>query len=138
MHVMVDPRDLASALKRLRGGRTQREVAKRARIDPGAWSAYEKGLRYPRHPDRLRQIAHGLGVDLSDLQNAILQEGALRLESRAPVASPSTVPPEAARPPQEPGDVDEIQKLVKKYAAELSLLLEEILLLLVKGRPSNS
>jgi transcriptional regulator with XRE-family HTH domain len=58
---MADPRDRAEAIRRLRGGRTQKECAERAGIDPSTWSAYEKGLRQPRTQERLDQIAKGVG-----------------------------------------------------------------------------
>src|SRR4051794_31375591 len=46
--LMRDPRDLASAIKQLRGDRSQREVAAKAEVDPSTWSLYEAGDRGPR------------------------------------------------------------------------------------------
>jgi transcriptional regulator with XRE-family HTH domain len=58
---MRDPRDLASAIKQLRGDRSQREVAAKAEVDPSTWSLYEAGDRGPRTQERFEQIARGLG-----------------------------------------------------------------------------
>ncbi|HEV8578668.1 MAG TPA: helix-turn-helix transcriptional regulator [Thermoanaerobaculia bacterium] len=64
----MEPRDLARAVKKLRGVRTQREMAEKAGIDPSTWSAYEKGKRLPRSRDRLEQIAQVLGCTLDRLE----------------------------------------------------------------------
>lgn len=93
---MADPKDLAEAIRRLRGGRTQKEVADRAGIDPSTWSAYEKGLRRPRRQDRLEQIAYGLSCTLDRLEEVAwecrtqrLAKGG-RMETAAEQESPHT------------------------------------------------
>lgn len=68
---MRDPRDLASAIKQLRGDRSQKEVAEKAGIDPSTWSLYEAGERVPRNWERFRQIAYGLGCTPERLEEVI-------------------------------------------------------------------
>jgi transcriptional regulator with XRE-family HTH domain len=130
---MIDPRDFASALKELRGRRTQREVAKRARIDPGSWSAYEKGIRYPRRPERLQQIAEGLGVHVLDLQNAIMEQSVLRMSGQGPseVRADSK---EGTAPPRSTRSIHEIRTLLEQRMRELSQVIVDVLVLLVEGR----
>lgn len=134
MSRMIDPRDLANAIKELRGKRTQREVAKRARIDPATWNAYEKGIRTPRRPERLQQIAEGLGVDVAVLQNAILEQGARRLTNREPARMIEAESPEQTRPLQGPKDLNEICRLVEEQMAEISRQLTKLIFLLMEGR----
>src|SRR4051812_35921850 len=122
MSAMIDPRDFASALKELRGRRTQREVAKRARIDPGSWSAYEKGIRYPRRPERLQQIAEGLGVHILDLQNAIMEQSVLRMLNKEPSKARSASK-ERTEPPRSTRSVNEIRTLFEEHLRELSRVL---------------
>ena len=135
MPCMLDPRDLASAMRELRGKRTQREVAERAQIDPATWSAYEQGIRYPRRPERLRQIAEGLGVDFLDLQNAVLQQSVFRLSKEQSKQMPQS--PESRTPLQETRDFDETQRLVDESLEELSRSLKKLLMLILEGRPRN-
>lgn len=136
MPCMLDPRDLASAIRELRGKRTQREVAERAQIDPATWSAYEQGTRYPRRPERLRQIAEGLGVNFLDLQNAILQQSVFRLSKEQSREMPSESP-NCTTALQIPTDVNEVRRLVEEQVAELSRHLTKLILLLIEGRPRN-
>ena len=44
--LMRDPEDLASAIKKLRDGRPQKDIAEKAGFDSSTWSVYEKGKRY--------------------------------------------------------------------------------------------
>jgi transcriptional regulator with XRE-family HTH domain len=77
---MTDPRDLAEAIKRLRGGRSQKEVAEKAGIDPSTWSAYEQGERPPRTRERFEQIARGLGCTPDLLEEVAWECRTQRLE----------------------------------------------------------
>lgn len=88
---MRDRRAFASAIKELRGKRTQKEVARRAGIDLGAWCAYEKGTRWPRSPQRFERIAMGLQVHVDELDRLTAEHHrreteAHGLEARLPVA----------------------------------------------------
>jgi transcriptional regulator with XRE-family HTH domain len=133
MSGMIDPRDFANALKQLRGGRTQREVAKKAHIDPGSWSAYEKGIRFPRRPERLQQIAEGLGVHILDLQNAIMEQSVLRMMNQEPSKARSASR-QGTEPPRSTRSVNEIRTLFEEHLRELSRILLDMLVLLVEGR----
>jgi transcriptional regulator with XRE-family HTH domain len=68
---MRDPKDLASAIRKLRGHRSQKEVAERAGLDSSTWSVYEKGMRLPRNQDRFEQLARGLDCTLERLDETI-------------------------------------------------------------------
>jgi transcriptional regulator with XRE-family HTH domain len=68
---MRDSKDLASAIRKLRGARLQKEAAEKAGLDSSTWSVYEKGRRLPRDQDRVEQIARGLGCTLERLDEVI-------------------------------------------------------------------
>lgn len=105
----MEPRDLATAIKNLRGERTQREMAEKANIDPSTWSAYEKGKRLPRSRHRLEKIAQVLGCGLDRLEEVAWQcrnERLRRETERKAVVEASSLPPgltstEAAADPLE-------------------------------------
>lgn len=89
--LMRDPKDLASAIKKLRDGRPQKEVAEKAGFDSSTWSVYEKGERLPRDPERFEQIARGLGCTVERLDEIIWECRNERVEKEQA---------KAARPPQ--------------------------------------
>lgn len=91
--LMRDPRDLASAIRKLRGGRSQKDVAEKAGFDSSTWSVYEKGGRLPRNQDRFEQIARGLGCTLERLDEVIWECRNERVEEdQAKAASPAQAP----------------------------------------------
>lgn len=55
------------ALIRRRLGITQRDLAQRVGLTPGAIGQYEIGIRYPRFRTA-KKIAQALGVSLDDIQ----------------------------------------------------------------------
>lgn len=81
MVVMNDPRDLAEALRRLRGRRTQREVAAAAGFDATVWSLYESGERWPRRSS-FERLAAGLGCTADRLEEEMLLVRRRRLEDQ--------------------------------------------------------
>ena len=90
---MRDPKDLASAIKKLRDGRPQKEVAEKAGFDSSTWSVYEKGKRLPRDQDRFEQIARGLGCTVERLDEIIWECRNERIEEeQARAARPSQAP----------------------------------------------
>ena len=85
---MFEPQDLGQAIKKIRGARTQKEVAAVAKISASSWSLYESGDRAPRKGMLLR-IAKGLGASLKELEDEAWRQrnGRLRGEPRpAPVS----------------------------------------------------
>jgi len=95
--LMRDRRDLASAIKQLRGTRSQKEVAEKADIDPSTWSLYEAGKQGPRTQERFEQIARGLGCTPERFEEVIWEhrnQRVAREEER----------PQAVDAIQEPGD----------------------------------
>ena len=89
--LMRDPEDLASAIKKLRDGRPQKDIAEKAGFDSSTWSVYEKGKRLPRNPERFEQIARGLGCTVERLDEIIWECRNERIEEEQARAS---------RPPQ--------------------------------------
>lgn len=63
---MLDKSLLGEALVRLRGHRSQRQVAKRAGVPTGTWCQWEKGKRQPRD-SQIEKILIGLGCSFDDL-----------------------------------------------------------------------
>lgn len=93
----MESRDLARAIKRLRGARTQRELAEKAGIDPSTWSEYEKGNRLPRSQERLEQIAKVLGCTFDRLEEVAWEcrNERLREEAKEKVAGAAqSLPPD--------------------------------------------
>jgi transcriptional regulator with XRE-family HTH domain len=87
---MITAADVGQAMTRLRGDRTQREVAKLAGIHRSTWSSYESGSRLPTRPSQER-IAVGLGTSVDDFDRAILDECQRRLAPPRP--EPDRPPP---------------------------------------------
>jgi hypothetical protein len=84
---VIDPRDLAAAIRRLRGDRLVEECARRGSLRPCAWRAYEAGETLPRRRSFLR-VARGLEVSLVELQEAVWTEWAARIGLRGPRPAP--------------------------------------------------
>lgn len=77
---MLEARDVGKAMERLRGDRTQREVAGQARINRSSWSNYEAGRRMPSAASWPR-IARGLGCSEAELDRAVLRAWWQRLDA---------------------------------------------------------
>lgn len=134
---MFDPQDFASALKELRGSRTQKEVAERAGLDPATWSAYERGSRVPR-PERLEQVARGLGIDVVSLQAAVLERSTRRLAD-ATIRNlartiQSEIPEHDALSTQARAESVETRKFLEERVASISREVVELLLFLMRGK----
>lgn len=63
--------DLATALKKLRGGRTQKEVARKAELSPSTWNQYEKARRLPKE-ESWPKLARGLGCSVEELWDEVV------------------------------------------------------------------
>lgn len=77
---MFEPQDLGRAIKKIRGARTQKEVAAVAKISASSWSLYESGDRTPRKGMLLR-IAKGLGASPKELEDEAWRQRNGRLHS---------------------------------------------------------
>jgi transcriptional regulator with XRE-family HTH domain len=135
--LMRDPRDLASAIKQLRGGRSQKEVAEKAEIDPSTWSLYEAGERGPRTQERFEQIARGLGCTPARFEEVVWEHRNKRIarEEGRPQAvdaiqEPRDEPPSSGRSDPESAIRVRITNLHQKLNGALQDL-EEVLLLAV-------
>jgi transcriptional regulator with XRE-family HTH domain len=73
------PSDLALALRALRGGRTQGEVADQAGLTVGTWNRYENSRQVPKAA-QLPRLAQGLGVPLEALELAIEHQRRERID----------------------------------------------------------
>jgi len=63
--------DLATALKKLRGSRTQKEVARLGGLSPSTWNQYEKARRLPKE-ESWPKLARGLGCSVEELWDALV------------------------------------------------------------------
>jgi transcriptional regulator with XRE-family HTH domain len=76
---MLDKSLLGEAIMRLRGKRSQRSVATKAKVPTGTWCQWEKGHRHPR--DRqIDKILKGLSCSLDDLNLEIWKTQAERFK----------------------------------------------------------
>lgn len=78
---MLDKSLLGEALIRLRGEKSQRYVAKKARVPTGTWCQWEKGKRHPRE-SQLDKILLGLNCTIDDLTMEIWKIQAERFKLR--------------------------------------------------------
>lgn len=76
---MLEARDVGRAIERLRGDRSQREVARRAQINRSSWSLYESGRRMP-DPRSWPKIARGLDLSAQQLDVAVAREWLRRVQ----------------------------------------------------------
>lgn len=76
---MLSNQDVGTAIGRLRGERSQLEVARRAGINRSSWSSYENGRRMPKE-DTYARIAHGLECSEEELDRAVLRAWGERLD----------------------------------------------------------
>jgi transcriptional regulator with XRE-family HTH domain len=136
---MWDPRDLASAMKRLRGDRPASKLAARAGIDPSTWSAYEGGKQFPRTQERLEQIAHALGCTYSRLEEAMWESRNLRLASEEAIAKSSPlVAAEAAAEARTAAAGDPALTFIRERLTNISRELEELFLYVAEEKRSRS
>lgn len=127
---MFDKRDVAAAIKKLRGSRTQKQVAEQAGIDRPTWNQYEKARAMPKRAN-FRKILQGLGCTQRELDEAIMAAWRKRLDEEHPPGEEDGVGGVAVFPSragaQEP--VDEFHRRVHRHTSALAFHLEAILLL---------
>jgi transcriptional regulator with XRE-family HTH domain len=85
---MLEARDVGRAIERLRGDRSQREVARRAQINRSSWSLYESGRRMP-DTRSWPKIARGLDTTPQQFDVAVAREWLRRVQGDA---RPAPVP----------------------------------------------
>lgn len=129
---MLDKRDVAAAIKELRGGRTQKEVAEQAGIDRPTWNQYEKARAMPKRTN-FRKILQGLGCTQRELDETIMAAWRKRLDEEHPPeksdsAGMSAEEFEGVLGETEP--VDEYHRRVRRHTSGLAYHLEALLLFL--------
>ncbi len=76
--MLLDPRDVGRAMARLRGSRTQSQVAEQGGLPAAQWSVYESGRRLPS-AETLAKILKGLGCTEEILHDETLKARTRRL-----------------------------------------------------------
>lgn len=127
---MNDPRDLAEALRRLRGRRTQREVATVAGFDATVWSLYESGERWPRRAS-FERLATGLGCTPDRLEEEMLLVRRRRLEDQRWEGADS-VAESAATPYGAETDDEALRREVRTHLDAIHDHLESLFALLLR------
>jgi transcriptional regulator with XRE-family HTH domain len=112
---MFDPRDLASAIRKLRGTRHQNALAKSVGVSPGTWCKWEQGGTTPRQVSLVR-IAQALGCSVDRLRQ-VMEE--CRRERVGREAEPEARPPHPAPIPL----VQETDRLLRKIDRQLDSLM---------------
>lgn len=127
---MLDKRDVAAAIKKLRGGRTQKEVAEQAGIDRPTWNQYEKARAMPKRAN-FRKILQGLECTQRELDESIMAAWRRRLDAEVPSnlsGDDGAVEGAEAIAAKEP--VDEYHRRVRHHTSALASHLEALLLFL--------
>lgn len=115
----MNPKDLAKAIKKLRGERPQKVVAGRANISPSNWSLYENGKR-PPNPKTFARIAYGLGVAVDTLEEECQRARKERLLAEQTSARMTEGPPES--------DIDPMLRALDEHLQGLTYHLRMALL----------
>ncbi len=121
---MFERVDLAAAIKKLRGGRTQKEVAQRAGIDETAWSLYENEGRQPTLKS-LAKVAHGLGCTMARLEEEIWEARNRRLAEAQTLAARKDLA----------GEPDPLRHQLHEHFAGIAHHVHEIMLLVKDQKP---
>lgn len=123
-------------MRRLRGNRTQTEVAEIAGIPRSVWNRYEKGTRLAS-PDARRKVALGLGCSLLHLEREMWE---IRFKNLAAeeAASGSQVAEGPGRYDLGLGDDsgDLLLREIRGHIAGLARHLEALVLVLLRNRSS--
>lgn len=129
--------EFGNAIRRLRGDRSQAEIAKRAGIDPSLWSSYEKGRHYPRTRERFEQIAKGLGCTYDRLREVESEERRKLVEQQNPSSLSAT-----DVQPSEAGAVDQsrgsLRSFIQETTARMHQDLEKMLLRIAEQKSPES
>jgi transcriptional regulator with XRE-family HTH domain len=112
---MFDPRDLASAIRKLRGTRHQNALAKSVGVSPGTWCKWEQGGTTPRQVSLVR-IAKALGCSVDRLREAMEE---CRRERIGQETQPESRPSHSAPTPL----VQETDRLLRKIDRQLDSLM---------------
>ncbi len=112
---MFDPKDLASAIRRLRGSRHQNALAKGVGVSPGTWCKWEQGKTTPRQVSLMR-IAEALGCTVERLRETM---EAFRRERLAQETGPEAQPEQPSPLPL----VQETDRLLRKIDRQLDSLM---------------
>ncbi len=118
---MFDPRDLASAIRKLRSSRHQNALAKSVGVSPGTWCKWEQGGTTPRQVSLVR-IAEALGCTVDRLRGTI---ETCRRERLAQEAGPD-ISGAGALQPAHPAPlplVQETDRLLRKIDRQLDSLM---------------
>lgn len=116
---MFDPRDLACAIKKLRGSRHQKVLARSVGVSPGTWCKWEQGGTTPRSVS-LSRIAQALGCTVERLREVIWecrQERVGEVRDEASLQRPGQPPPHPAPL------VRETDRMLRKIDRQLDNLL---------------
>lgn len=124
---MFDATDFALAIKRLRGGRAQNEVARQGGVDASTWSLYEGAKRIPRGGN-LSKVADGLGCTVDRLREEIW------LVHRERIAAQEAQSKQAAGGGEAAGDTeaepaDPLERGIDEHVSAISHHLKELILL---------
>ncbi len=114
---MFDPRDLASAIRKLRGSRHQNALAKSVGVSPGTWCKWEQGGTTPRQVSLVR-IAQALGCGVDRLRG-VMEECRRERIGREAQPETSTRPLHPAPAPL----VQETDRLLRKIDRQLESLM---------------
>lgn len=116
---MFDPRDLACAIKKLRGSRHQKTLAKSVGVSAGTWCKWEQGGTTPRNVSLIR-IAQALGCSVERLREVIWECRQDRVGGE--VREEASVQP--GQPPPHPAPlVRETDRMLRKIDRQLDSLL---------------
>lgn len=126
---MLDKQDVATAIKKLRGGRTQKEVAEKAGIDRPTWNQYEKARAMPKRTN-FRKILEGLGCTQRELDESIIAAWRQRLDAEDPDGARPDGGTSFPDPPGAGEPEDEYHRQVRRHTSALALHLEALLLYL--------
>lgn len=119
---MFDPRDLACAIKRLRGARHQNALAKSVGVSPGTWCKWEQGGTTPTSVSFPR-IARALGCTVERLREVIWECRQERLGGEARKQTPLQRPDQ---PPPHPAPlVRETDRMLRRIDRQLEILMSD-------------
>lgn len=79
-HEFLLAEDVGAAIATLRGEKTQKDCARKAGMERSSWNQYEKGRSFPQL-QTIERIAHGLGVEVVELTEAVIRAWSLRVKS---------------------------------------------------------
>lgn len=126
---MLDKRDVAAAIRQLRGGRTQKDVAEHAGIDRPTWNQYEKAHAMPKR-ENFRKIIEGLGCTQREFDEAMIAAWRQRLDEEHPLPEPELLAVDRFRDSDLPEPQDPYHQQVRHHTGALAFHVEALMLLL--------